>query len=196
MEDLWSFNSEAVVRAIAASKIPVVSGVGHEIDVTLCDLAADVRALTPSESAERLVPKLDDVVGWLATTQQRITQLLVARVRLAHQELSALATRPVVTQPLERARQSAIELDLLERRLNRSVVNRLESCQQQLNQMTLQLEAINPLSVLARGYSLTTDQTGSLVTNCNSVRPGDKILTKLEKGKLVSFVETIEENDS
>lgn len=196
MEDLWSFNSEAVVRAIAASKIPVVSGVGHEIDVTLCDLAADVRALTPSESAERLVPKLDDIVGWLTTTQQRITQLLVARVRLAHQELSALATRPVVTQPLERARQSAMGLDLLERRLNRSVVNRLESCQQQLDQMTLQLEAINPLSVLARGYSLTTDQTGSLVTNCNSVQPGDKILTKLEKGKLVSVVETIEESDS
>ena len=196
MEDLWSFNSELVVRAIAASKIPVVSGVGHEIDITLSDLAADVRALTPSEAAERLVPKLDDVVGWLSGTHQRLTQLLVGRVRSAHQELSALATRPVLTQPLERVRQAAMELDSLESRLNQSATHRLKICQQKLDQMTLQLEAINPLSVLARGYSLTTDEAGNLVSNCKSVQPGDKIFSRLENGKLTSIVETIEETDS
>ena len=194
MEDLWSFNSELVVRAIAASEIPVVSGVGHEIDVTLCDLAADIRALTPSEAAERLVPNLDDVVGWLGGTHQRITQLLLARVRTAHQDLGALASRPVVTQPLERVRQAAMELDSLESRLNQSATNRLKNCQQQLEQMTQQLEAINPLSVLARGYSLTTNEAGKLVNNCNSVHPGDKIISKLHKGKLTSIVEQIEES--
>ncbi len=193
MEDLWSFNSELVVRAIAASEIPVISGVGHEIDVTLSDLAADVRALTPSEAAERLVPNLDDVVGWLGGTQQRITQLLVGRIRSAHQELSALATRPVLTQPLERIRQAAMEIDLLESRLNQSATDSLKSYRQKLEQMTVQLEAINPLSVLARGYSLTTDQSGELLTNCNSVHPGDKIVSRLEKGRLTSIVESIDE---
>ena len=190
MEDLWSFNSELVVRAIAASEIPVVSGVGHEIDITLSDLAADVRALTPSEAAERLVPNLDDVVGWLGGTHQRITQLLVGRVRSAHQELGALASRPVVTQPLERIRQAAMEIDTLESRLNQSATNRLKNCQQQLDQMTLQLESINPLSVLARGYSLTTDEAGKLVNNCSSVQPGDKIISRLNKGRVISVVES------
>jgi len=196
MEDLWSFNSELVVRAIADSVIPVVSGVGHEIDVTLSDLAADVRALTPSESAERLVPNLADVVGWLEGTHQRMTQRLVASVRAAHQELGALASRPVLTQPLERVRQAAMELDSFESRLNQSATNRLKTCQQQLDQMTVQLEAINPLSVLARGYSLTTDEAGNLVSNCESVQPGDKIFSRLENGKLTSIVESIEETDS
>ena len=177
MEDLWSFNSELVVRAIATSNIPVVSGVGHEIDVTLSDLAADVRALTPSEAAERLVPKLDDVVGWLGGTHQRMTQLLVGRVRAAHQQLGALASRPVLTQPLEKIRHSAMELDLIEKRLHRSASDLLKKKQQKLEQMTLQLDAINPLSVLARGYSLTTDESGKLLSDCISVKQGDKTVS-------------------
>ena len=193
MEDLWSFNSELVVRAIAASKIPIVSGVGHEIDVTLSDLAADVRALTPSEAAERLVPKLDGVVGWLGATHQRMTQLLVGRVRAAHQQLGALASRPVLTQPLEQIRHAAMELDLIEKRLHRSASESLKKKQQKLEQMTLQLEAINPLSVLARGYSLTTHENGKLLSDCNSVKQGDKIVSRLQTGKVTSIVESTEE---
>ena len=192
MEDLWSFNSELVVRAIADSTIPVVSGVGHEIDVTLSDLAADVRALTPSEAAERLVPNFNEVVHWIGLTKQRMTQSLVNRIRKAHEQLESLASRPVITQPLERIRQSAMELDFIENRMSRAAIQKTQVFEQQLKQMAAKMETLNPLSVLARGYSLTTRLDGELLIDCNSVAPGDKIKTRVGNGTIESIVEAID----
>src|SRR5262249_9250523 len=91
LEDLWAFNAEIVVRAIHASRIPVVSAVGHEIDVTLSDLVADVRALTPSEAAERVVPAADDLLDWLRRQEQRLTIALRTRLAARRGQLEALA---------------------------------------------------------------------------------------------------------
>ena len=191
IEDLWSFNEEVVVRAIHASTVPVISGVGHEIDVTLSDLVADVRALTPSEAAERLVPNYSDVTGLLKSTHQRLTQSVVARVENAHQRLGALASRPVITQPLERIRNAAMGLDQFERNLNGAVARRFEKSDQQLKQLVARMNAINPLAVLARGYSLTTAADGELIRECSSVQSGDKISTRLSDGTIVSTVDTV-----
>ncbi len=191
MEDLWSFNSEVVVRAIADSTIPVISGVGHEIDVTLADLVADVRALTPSEAAERLVPKLSDVTGWLESTHQRMALSLTGSIRHARQQLDALASRTVITQPLDRIRQSAMEVDFLESRMHRAISQRINGLDQELKQMAARMDAINPLSVLARGYSLTTDSSGNLLRSCNAAKPGDKITTRVADGVLTSVVDNV-----
>lgn len=191
VEDLWSFNEEPVVRAIFNSQVPVVSGVGHEIDITLADLVADVRALTPSEAAERLVPNDQEVVDLLDSAHQRLTQILINRVRNAHVQLESLASRPALTQPLERIRQSAIELDGLENQMHRAARQTIAQYDQTLKSMAARMNAINPLAVLARGYSLTTDSDGQLLVDCNSVDPGDKITTRLAHGTITSAIERI-----
>ena len=196
MEDLWSFNSEIVVRAIAESVIPVISGVGHEIDVTLADLAADVRALTPSEAAERLVPNLTEVTHWIDSNRLRMNQSLVNRIRNAYDQLDALATRPVITQPLERIRQAAMEVDFLEGQMNRAAARKIQSFEQQLKEIAFSMESLNPVSVLARGYSLTTKPDGALIDDCNSIKPGDKIKTRVTNGNIESVVEKIETTES
>ena len=189
VEDLWSFNEEVVVRSIFDSVIPVVSGVGHEIDVTLSDLVADVRALTPSEAAERLVPNYQDVDAALKSAHQQMTQMLLARIRNAHTQLEAVASRPVLTQPLERIRQSAMELDNLENLINRAARQKISHFGQELKEMTARLNTINPLAVLARGYSLTSDPKGQLLVDCDSVVAGDKISTRLANGTVISTVD-------
>lgn len=194
MEDLWSFNSELVVRAIADSNIPVISGVGHEIDVTLSDLAADVRALTPSEAAERIVPNLEEVVHWIDASKQRMTQSLVNCVRTANEKLEAIASRPALVQPLERIRQSAMELDFIEHRLSRAAIQKTQVFEQQVKEMAAKMQSLNPLSVLARGYSLTTKLDGELLIDCNSVEPGDKIKTRVGNGTIESIVEKLTQN--
>lgn len=196
IEDLWSFNEESVVRAIYDSQIPIISGVGHEIDVTLCDLVADVRALTPSEAAERLVPNRSDIVGMLETAHQRMAQSMISRVRNAHHQLETLATRTVITQPLEQIRQSAIELDHLENSMNRAVRQQISTADQQLKEMSARLNAINPLAVLARGYSLTTDENGKVLTDCDAISVGDKISTRLTNGTIAGRVEQIKKHET
>ncbi len=188
VEDLWSFNEEPVVRAIYESAIPVISGVGHEIDVTLTDLVADVRALTPSEAAERLVPNYRDIVDMLDATKHRMARTILARIQNAHQQLATLATRTVMTQPLERIRQSAIELDFLENAMNRAARQKIAKSDQELAAMTARMNAISPLAVLARGYSLTTDAEGKLLLNAESVKPGDRITTRLANGLVRSTI--------
>ena len=196
VEDLWSFNEEIVVRAIHASRVPVVSGVGHEIDVTLSDLVADVRALTPSEAAERLVPDEQAVAANLRLAHQQLTQSLLGRIRNANLQLESLASRPVITQPLERIRQSAIELDNLESSMNRAAQQKISQFDQQLKTMAARMNSINPLAVLARGYSLTSNAAGELLVDCDSVRQGDKISTQLANGTLLSSVEQIQSENN
>lgn len=191
VEDLWSFNEEVVVRAIHQSAIPVVSGVGHEIDITLADLVADVRALTPSEAAERLVPNYEDVVATLDSTHQRLTHLVVSQIQQAHQRLAALASRTAITQPLERLRLTAMELDFLETKLNRAIDRTMEGFNAELAGIAGRLESISPLAVLARGYSLTTLESGELMRNVESVKPGDRVTTRVANGLIRSKIDEI-----
>ena len=182
VEDLWSFNEEMVVRAIYQSEIPVISGVGHEIDVTLADLVADVRALTPSEAAERLVPHFSEITGGLDVASERMTKLLLGRLDRARRELAVWGTRPVLTQPLERLRESAIELDFLENSMSRSVRGHLADANRELVSMTARLEAISPLAVLSRGYSLTLDSEGTPIRDPATLAPGRSVIYSIVRG--------------
>ena len=192
IEDLWAFNEEVVVRAIHASEIPVISGVGHEIDVTLCDLVADARALTPSEAAERAVPDVADVQHYLIQCQQRIKNALRSKFRAAQNELDFLTSRPVISRPLEALRQAAMDLDFLEKSIHRSAEQQITMHQLELASLADRLNSISPLQVLARGYSLTTDSTGNLVRACKSVGLGDTIQTQIADGVISSQVKTIQ----
>jgi exodeoxyribonuclease VII large subunit len=168
LEDLWTFNEEIVARAIAGSRVPVISAVGHEIDVTLADLAADRRALTPSEAGEICVPDSREVALHLDHLADRLrlasqTQLDDARARLGRQS--------------ERA-QLAVRQRFLEHRLR-------------LARLAASLEALSPLAVLGRGFSLTSHADGeSLIRSAEEVEIGQLIRTRLAAGQITSRVES------
>ncbi|MFM8213111.1 MAG: exodeoxyribonuclease VII large subunit, partial [Pirellula sp.] len=180
IEDLWAFNEEVVVRAVAASKIPVVSAVGHEIDVTLCDLVADVRALTPSEAAERIAPSRDEILEILQSSQVRLTSIVASKLRELESRLTGVIRRPVIEQPERMLDVLVQKLDESDHRLSESIDRRIEKRQFEFDKLASRLEAISPLKTLARGYCLTTDsKDGSIVSKASQVRVGQRIETQL-----------------
>ncbi len=190
LEDLWAFNEEVVARAIANCQIPVISAVGHEIDVTIADLVADRRALTPSEAAELAVPLQDDFRRALQQMQQRMTTALRDRARWARTSLDAISSRRLFTHPLELVHDKMQYVDEIENHLQRAIKIKTDSVQNQINQLSLSLEALSPLAVLQRGYSITTNaKTGKSVRAVKDVKPGDELRTRLVEGEVVSRVE-------
>jgi exodeoxyribonuclease VII large subunit len=193
LEDLWSFNEEVLVRAVAASPIPVVSGVGHEIDVTLCDLAADVRALTPTDAAVKVVPDARQVAAAVAGLGQRLQTGLQRRLDAARERLTATGRSRVFRDPgiLVRDRRDAIDRHALRlRRLTESAVRRAG---ERVAAAAARLEAGSPLRLLARGWSLTSLAGGATALHgIAGVEPGDSLVTQLADGRLWSRVERVE----
>jgi exodeoxyribonuclease VII large subunit len=194
LEDLWAFNEEIVVRAIFNSRIPVVSAVGHEIDVTLADLVADVRALTPSEAAERVAPAVEDLLGHLKQQQARLVQALCASAASAKAHVDRLASARCFRRPLERVQLLSRSLDELGARADRSMKVRLQQARATIDHRTAQLESLSPLRVLGRGYSLTQQLSdGRLLLRSADANVGDRLQTRLAEGTLISRVEEIQE---
>jgi exodeoxyribonuclease VII large subunit len=190
LEDLWAFNEEVVARAIHASHIPVVSGVGHETDVTIADLVADVRALTPSEAAVRIVPNGVEFMEGLRHAGLRLKELLRQKAERAQARLDDLARHRCFRLPLERTRDEERMLDDLGDRLRRAGRQRLDRWQQQLESCAGRLEGLSPLNVLARGYSLTRKEADlAIVVDPLQVQPGERLVTQVKKGRIVSRVE-------
>jgi exodeoxyribonuclease VII large subunit len=174
LEDLWAFNEEVVARAIAGSNLPVVSAIGHEVDVTLADHAADFRALTPSEAGERVVPDVREVRQALDHLRTRLTR--DARDRLAN------------------ARQ---RLDDLSGSLDRGLRRQVEERRHRLARLAGKLEALSPLGVLARGYALAfRDGETTPLRESNQVQPGDSIEVRLASGSVVATVKQVREKTS
>ncbi|MFO8060530.1 MAG: exodeoxyribonuclease VII large subunit [Bacillota bacterium] len=184
LEDLWAFNDENLVRAVRASDIPVVAGVGHETDLTLCELAADVRAPTPSAAAELVAPD----VHQLRASLNRISEVMIARlrraVRVRRQRLQVVTSRRSLSRPddmLDRRRQ---DLDALMMQLCRAEANLLRDRRLRLESRAERLRALDPVRVLARGYSITADSRGRVVRDASSLKPGEEITVKVHRGEL------------
>jgi exodeoxyribonuclease VII large subunit len=192
-EDLWAFNEEIVVRAIAASRIPVVSAVGHEIDVTLADLAADLRALTPSEAAERISPDRYELRGQLEQLGRRLHHAIRQMLRQARFRLQVLAQSAPFRRPQEWIFQQSQRVDELGERLHRAAQLKIQQVRVKLSYLAAQLEALSPLAVLARGYSLTlTLPDQRLIRDASTLSLGMLIQTRFARGSAVSRVEKIE----
>jgi len=189
LEDLWSFNEEVVARAIRASTIPVISGVGHEVDFTIADFAADRRAPTPSGAAEVAVP---DAAEWLGRLNQDYGRLLNAirrRLDVKAERLAWHTRRLAVAHPGNRLRQCGQRLDELELRLRREIRHRLETQRARADTLARTLHTVSPLATLDRGYAIATRAAdGAILRSSGQVAPGDAIEVKLAKGGLEAQV--------
>jgi exodeoxyribonuclease VII large subunit len=196
LEDLWTFNEERVAQAIFQSRIPVVTGIGHEDDLTIADMVADVRALTPSEAAEKVVPERAAVLDWLAKLESRFRTDLRRRLDSVQTRLMELADRPCFRRPLERIRLEEARLDEFTERFQRAVQRRIEQLNEQLQGTAARLESLSPLNVLARGYSLTRKEGDTaMLHEAGHVQPGERIVTRLQHGEIVSRVEETKESE-
>jgi exodeoxyribonuclease VII large subunit len=189
-EDLWAFNAECVAHSIFRSRAPVISAVGHEIDVTIADLVADCRALTPSEAAERLVPHQEELSQNLRALATQLRALLWQHLQSAHRRLDDLAQRRSLRLPVEHIRDHERRLDETAERLQRGTKQRLIQLSERLQAQAARLESLSPLNVLGRGYSLTRRETDEIVVRSpEQVRPGDVLVTRVQHGQIRSRVE-------
>jgi exodeoxyribonuclease VII large subunit len=188
LEDLWAFNEERVARAIAKSRVPVVSAVGHEVDFTIADFVADVRAPTPSAAAEMVVPSEADLLALLRSHRSRLAAAARGIVSARRERVRALGGAYGLRLLPDRLRTFAQRLDEDARAVRRAAGDRITAAGQRVSELAARAEGLSPLRVLARGYSLTT-LDGRVLTSAAGVPAGAHIRTRLSRGTLVSRVE-------
>ncbi|MBI3872357.1 MAG: exodeoxyribonuclease VII large subunit [candidate division Zixibacteria bacterium] len=196
LEDLWPFNEEIVARAIAASRLPVISAVGHEVDFTIADLVADYRAATPTAAAQIVTE------GWLRLREElpflsrRLGQSVGQFVQTRRDHLARLATSHALGKPADRLGHWAQRLDDTSDRLARSIGQKVAADRQRLESGAGRLATLSPLGVLRRGYSITRRKGDvAALRDVASVRPGDAIETLLDSGVITSQVEKAESKE-
>lgn len=191
-DDLTAFNDERVATAIFNCPMPLISAVGHEIDVTIADLVADRRALTPSEAAEIATPDRFELAKYLGGREQRLLDLVQNRLRALRQRLDDIASRRVIRLPLERPRDLERRLDEIDQRMQLAFRGRLELGQAKLAAMAGQLDSLSPLNVLARGYSLTRTVEGSrIIRSVSDVAAGEDVEILVADGRLTARVVSV-----
>lgn len=218
MEDLWAFNEEVVARAIYRSKIPVISAVGHEPDVTIADYVADLRAATPSNAAELCTPDQQELRQKIAAAQTRMASLLSRQLKNCRTQLELRKNARVLQSPENYLADRRQTLDVLTEKLGRTMANRLTKeagqlalCRQRLSTTenavlagerkrletsAARLDAMSPLKVLSRGYSITENNRGAAIVSASSLHPGDHITIRFHRGSADARVEQIREEQS
>ena len=187
MEDLWAFNEEPVVRAIAACPVPLISAVGHETDFTLADFAADVRAATPSQAAELAVPDRAEVKRQVEHLTGQLTRQMRREIDLRRQRLDHVLQSRVMRQPQSMLAERRQRLDFLLAGLQNTAKQELQNKSHGLKLLLNRLAAINPAAVLGRGYGIVTKQD-KLVSSINAVEIDDEIQLSLTDGSLKARV--------
>lgn len=191
IEDLWAFNDERVARAIYESDIPVISAVGHEPDVTISDYVADLRAATPSNAAELAVPDQSELKENLYAFDIRTSQAMGKKLSQMKARIEDLASRRVMQAPTAYVDQKRMELDRRAIALSSRYERALSEKKHEYVRLAASLEALSPLKVLSRGYSVVTGAEGRTLTNAESAKVGDSIKVSLSKGALMCQVDEV-----
>lgn len=192
LEDLWCFNEEPVVRAIAECPVPTVSAVGHEVDITLADLAADVRALTPTDAATKVFPDRAGVAQRVNDLSRRLHRVMEYEVQRRQFSLEALASHPAMTKPMEMVHLRSRLVDDFDQRTKQAIDRRLQQSKSSVATLAASLTALSPLKTLARGYSVTRDANGNAINDVSQIEIGQTITTTLANGELTSTVDGVE----
>jgi len=191
LEDLWAFNDEKLARAVSASEIPVISAVGHESDFTICDFVADLRAPTPSAAAELAVPDAFELSSRISALSSRLKTGLSNKLSRSKKELEALTSRRIMRDPQMLLDDKNMRLshlgDILETAYSRIVSDKKASFKEKISR----LDALSPLAVLSRGYSLTFDGRGEIVKRVSDVSAGDNITLRVQDGAVDATVHAV-----
>lgn len=189
IEDLWCFNDEGVARAVAASDVPVISGIGHETDFTIVDFAADSRAPTPSSAAELATPSQEELWIDLDRLKGRLDALFGGDLADQQQAMRQARRRLDYATPMKAVRQAQQQLAQLKSRLKRAISHDVERLDERLAASTKALEAANPANILARGYALVRDEDGGLIRSAGQVRVNQRLTVQLHDDPIKVRVE-------
>ena len=182
MEDLWAFNEETVARAIARSEIPVISAVGHEPDVTIADFAADLRASTPSNGAERAVPHQGEVRDTLAHWDARLQRAMDQTLQRRREQLDRARSSPFLQSPLRSIQEKRLLLDYQQQRLVHGMERQVQASRERAGRLAAALEALSPFRVLGRGYSIAQKEDGTVLYSIEQVTAGEGLSLCLADG--------------
>ena len=183
IEELWAFNDETVARAVAASRIPVISAVGHETDFTICDFVADLRAPTPSAAAELAVPDQHQLAARLTQLYGALRQSALHRVQVESTRLAAIREKRCLATPLFYVEEQGMRLDYFVRRFAAAAQVQTSRAEGRLSAAAGKLDALSPLKVLSRGYSIVY-RDGEVQHSAQDIRPGDKLSLRLSDGRV------------
>lgn len=187
-EDLWVFNHEALAREIAASELPIVSAVGHEVDYSISDFVADLRAATPSAAAELTIPDSEDARRYVDNLYARLTKPVEENLRRRRATLELLTSAGVLTSPEAMYTRRKEAIKTLGDRMDRSILHLQAQNRQTMTRLTAQLEALSPLAVLGRGYTMTKDVDGNIVTSAAMLSEGDGLIVRFADGEALATV--------
>lgn len=192
LEDLWAFNEEIVARAIYSCRIPIISAVGHEIDYTISDFVADLRAPTPSAAAEQVIIHKQELLDRIDYVTSRARIAIGSKIELLQHKLSGLRKRYVFKEPSDLIQQYKLRIDELVSVLDLKVKHLGEICRERYNVLIGKLDALSPLNILSRGYSITLRlPEKKVITKARMLKTGIKVETRVAEGAFVSKVEKI-----
>lgn len=190
LEDLWPFNEEIVARAIYRSEIPIISAVGHEIDYTISDFVADLRAPTPSAAAELVISAKEDISAKIKHIVSRLISVMQGKLKELNSRYRLAVQSYVFREPINLVKQYQQLLDEYLHRMSMQCKHKIDGLKQKLEGLKKHLEAINPLGVLSRGYSITLDENDAIIKDSCELFKNQKVRTILHKGEFTSRVET------
>jgi exodeoxyribonuclease VII large subunit len=189
LEDLWCFNEELLARAVAASEIPMISAVGHEIDFTICDFVADLRVPTPSAAAELVVGRSEEYERLVADLRRRMGVAIELKLERLRRRFERVTNSPVFRDPLRLVRDRQQRVDDAVTRMSHAAALRLERAKRTLDTFESRLHALNPRGVLRRGYSILTEvRTGRIITS-PGLPKGSEVSAMLAEGEMDLVVE-------
>jgi len=188
IEDLWAFNEEAVVRAIAGSKIPTVSAVGHEVDFTIADFVADLRAPTPSAAAELISKNADDLTNALSMQFKALRQSMNKKLQMEKQKLFHVQRQLV--DPKRKLQDLMLKLDDLSQRTQNAIKKNITFKRQQFIRWASVLDSLSPLKVLDRGYAIVKNDKDKIIKDATKLKVGEEISVQLLKGKVTAEVKS------
>lgn len=188
LEDLWAFNDERVVRAIAESRIPVITGIGHETDFTLADFAADLRAATPTAAAEQVVPDAAELRARLITLSERLTYTLNQTCTAARSHLKDCSRQLETHSPLWRIRSGRQRLDELQTRLTKNLLHESQLRRAEVVNLQKRMFSLRPDAILQRGYAIIRSENGALIKSVAQVQRNDLLDIRISDGSILSRV--------
>ncbi len=188
IEDLWSFNEEIVARAIYKSEIPIVSAVGHEIDFTISDFVADLRAPTPSAAAELVVPSQTELIEKFNNVYTRIFRQAMRGLENRRLRVNACSDRPIFKNPIRKIDDNRQRLDSVTYMMDAAYKNAAGEKKRLLAECAARLDGLSPLGTLGRGYALASDEKGKLVRSVEQVKAGDGLVVKVADGDIYTNV--------